>query len=232
MLEYQANPDAVGVDTLTYTIADETGATTATVVITINGGPIAAPDAVNLARGTTIEVVALANDSDPEGDHLRITRVKGGAKGSVRFDLETGKLTYSAPKNAPASDSFTYFVTDAAGNESSTDVSVSVTDAENGAPVAGNDEYLIATDSTGNLLDILSNDSDPDGKQLRVLIDTTPEHGEVTVDATQSVTYVPELDTWAGIRSFIQSPMRRTDRDGAGHDRSSGAQCTASGRTG
>lgn len=45
----------------------------------INHGPHATPDYVHVHAGGTTRIDALANDTDPDGDHLRFTRVAGRA---------------------------------------------------------------------------------------------------------------------------------------------------------
>ena len=201
MIDYQANADASGTDTVTYVVADETGQSSATLLITINGRPAATPDQVSVARDGSVMVDALANDTDPEGESLRVTRVEGGSTGTVDFDPDSGKLTYSPSPTSPTNDTFTYFVVDSVGNESSAVVTVTVADVANGAPIAKDDEYLVAANSDGYRLDVLANDVDPDGHPLSVEIDTTPDHGEVAVDANQNVTYVPDAD-YVGQDSF------------------------------
>ncbi|HRA47008.1 MAG TPA: cadherin-like domain-containing protein, partial [Thermomicrobiales bacterium] len=59
---------------------------------------------------------------------------------------------------------------------------------------ATNDEFLVGINSPGSVLDVLSNDTDPEGDTLQVQIEQTPEHGEVAVDALQSITYTPDAD--------------------------------------
>jgi Bacterial Ig domain/Putative Ig domain len=62
----------------------------------------------------------------------------------------------------------------------------------NNAPVAGDDEVTTAED-TAVTVDVLANDSDPDGDPLTVTAFTQPAHGSVTL-AAGTVTYTPDAD--------------------------------------
>ncbi|MCW2621152.1 MAG: hypothetical protein JWL64_754, partial [Frankiales bacterium] len=77
-------------------------------------------------------------------------------------------------------------------------VGISATDR---APVAV-PESLAASEDTAVLLDLLANDSDPDGDPLSVLLESAPVHGSAVIDvATGQVVYTPDAD-YSGPDSF------------------------------
>jgi len=94
---------------------------TATMTIAIRGKEDKAPVARNLSVETYKN---LPNDgalkaSDPEGEKLIYTVVRGPKRGSVELK-EDGTFTYTPKKNKVGVDSFTYTAADPAGNVSNT----------------------------------------------------------------------------------------------------------------
>lgn len=72
--------------------------------------------------------------------------------------------------------------------------------AGNAAPQAIDDVFSVA-EQYGDLLDVLGNDSDPDGDMLDVLSATLPANGTATVNEDGTITYVPNPG-FLGIDSF------------------------------
>lgn len=119
-------------DSFTYTITDSKGlSSTATATVTItgisqNGAPVAVNDLLALAEDagkTDLTQLILANDTDPDGDVLKVTHVQAlSARGAALTVDAAGKVLYDAgaifsglKAGQTATDSFTYTVTDAAG---------------------------------------------------------------------------------------------------------------------
>lgn len=71
---------------------------------------------------------------------------------------------------------------------------------QNQAPVAG-DDTAITSFNTPVTINVLANDSDPDGDALSSTITTSPGFGTITVASDQSVTYVPNFD-FSGTDTF------------------------------
>lgn len=57
-------------------------------------------------------------------------------------------------------------------------------------PVAQSDTFTVERDSSRNRLDVLANDSDPDGKPLSIASVTVPAHGSATIDGN-GIVYTP-----------------------------------------
>ncbi|MGB0133141.1 Ig-like domain-containing protein [Dokdonella sp.] len=70
----------------------------------------------------------------------------------------------------------------------------------NGLPVAVNDAATVDFDSSGNLINVLANDSDPDGDALVISSVSAPMHGTATIVGGQ-VSYTP-TPGYSGADSF------------------------------
>jgi hypothetical protein len=201
-LTYQPNANLDGADAFTYTISDGHGGTdTATVSMTItpvNDVPTAVDDAKTVGKNagpTAIDV--LANDSDPDAvDTLTITDKTDGTKGTVVITGGGTGLTYEPGLDALGLDTFTYTIDD--GNGETATATVSVTIAEGAPPVAVSDIKTLPEDSTNPTIlavDVLFNDSDPDGDPLTIVAKTNGTKGVVTVTgASTGLTYKPNAN--------------------------------------
>ena len=99
-----------------YTVTDGTDIATALVTVTvspINDPPVGVDDTLAVEEGGMVAVHAqqlLANDSDVEGDSLRITAVGDATNGLVTLDGST--ISYAHDGSETTTGSFTYTVTD------------------------------------------------------------------------------------------------------------------------
>ena len=117
-------------DSFTYTIADGYGGTsTATVNIYVtNRAPIAAGDSVTDAGAVPITISVLANDSDPDSDHLTVTAISmSGMLGTETINSD-GTITYT-PNSGVSSgiDEFEYTISDGHGGTSYAFVTINIT---------------------------------------------------------------------------------------------------------
>jgi len=169
-------PGAAGAVSFTYTVEDPSSASsTATVTGSVVNQPPQAVDDNNFtvaasAGATVLDV--LANDSDPNGDGLTVTAVSAtSGDGTVVVTSGGGSVTYMP--GATASETFTYTVSDGAGGQDTALVTVTV---QNTSPVAVNDTAS-AQSGASQTLNVLINDSDPDGHALIISLVTTPSLG-------------------------------------------------------
>jgi hypothetical protein len=72
--------------------------------------------------------------------------------------------------------------------------------AANRAPVANNDSLTVPQNSSATLVDVLANDSDPDGDALSIASVTSPVHGSAVVSGNK-VSYTPAAG-YSGADSF------------------------------
>ena len=191
-----------GTDSFTYRVSDGAlSSNTATVTITVipvNDAPVAAADAATTGKNVAVGINVLANDTDVDGDPLTPSIVASPLHGSVSVN-SNGTITYSPATDYLGSDSFTYQVSD--GLLASNIVTVSLIVAVvNSAPVAVNDSANTLED-TSVPIDVLTNDSDPDGQSLTPSIYSQPAHGAVVVNANGTVTYTPAAN-YHGVDSF------------------------------
>jgi hypothetical protein len=92
--------------------------------------PVAVDDAAGTSAGAPVDVDVLANDFDPDGDELSITGSSNGAGGTVTC-APAGVCRYTPQAGFSGSDTFTYTVSDGAGDDTGT---VHVQVAPNAAP--------------------------------------------------------------------------------------------------
>lgn len=188
-IRYDAPRNFVGTDQFWYSIRDSIGRTnSARVSITVRdtgsgGGSNGKPDAVEDSLRTTInarefEIRVLANDTDPNGDTLRVQRVDPARSGSVR--LVNNRVLYTPPSTT-ASDTFRYTVTDGRGGTDSTSVTVSVRDPNNPTrnPIVRN-EFITMSAGQSAVIKVLDNDTDPDGDTLSLDQVTNGSKGTTT----------------------------------------------------
>jgi outer membrane protein OmpA-like peptidoglycan-associated protein len=213
----------MGAVTFTYTIDDGYGGQdTATVTVQ---SAAALPDALDdqytiptNASATRLDV--LANDSDPSGSPLRVVEVSG-AQGQVTNNGNA--ISYLPPVGFVGVDRFTYTVENEHGGRDTASVTVTVVEP-NGAPEAVRD-HVHTQIGMPVTIDVLANDSDPDGDALTVISTTEPHEGSVAINGDNTVTYTP-FAQFCGIDAF-----RYTISDGHGNTASAlvtvqqGAQC-------
>ncbi len=199
---YTPNPDFNGIDSFAYTISDGNGSTdTATVTVTVtpvNDAPNAVDDAATVAEDSgSTQINVLSNDYDIDGDTLSITGVTAPTHGSSSFSASYIFYTPTANYNGP--DGFTYTISDGHGGIDTATVSITITPV-NDAPVATNDTAIVTEDSTGNQINVLTNDFDIDGDPISITGVTQPTYGTATYTIS-NVFYTPNLN-YNGIDSF------------------------------
>ncbi|MDZ4811080.1 MAG: Ig-like domain-containing protein [Pseudomonadota bacterium] len=177
-ISYQPGVGFVGTDSFAYTISDGHGGTaTATVTVTISGRPpVANPDVATTLTGIPVTIPVLANDTDPDGDLLSVSALSTAANGTLVLNANAS-VTYTPTAGFVGNDSFTYTLRDATGATAIGTVNVTVTPA-NRAPDAVDDSYMVMR---GNLLtlELLANDSDPDGDPISIVSVNQPSNGVV-----------------------------------------------------
>ena len=167
----------------------------------VNNPPVAENDAATTDEDNPVTVAApgvLDNDSDPDvGDTLTMTAVDtSGTVGLVNAWGTDGSFTYNPngqfeylQAGNSTTDSFTYMVSDGYGGNDTATVTITV-NGVNDPPVAVNDSAIIKKD-TSVIIDVLSNDSDPDvGDTLTVASVTQGTNGAVSNNESY-VTYTP-----------------------------------------
>jgi hypothetical protein len=225
-LRYDPPERFSGVATFTYRPMDAFGAEGDPVVATVeiadagaaNRPPVVQPDAVRVPRDERIDVPVLVNDHDPDGDPMTIAIVEPLPDG-LAVVLRGDKLAVTARAGSSVRSKFAYTVADGHNPpvEGSVLVVVAGADEPNRAPIATADTATAVVGTT-TTIDVLRNDSDPDGDAL-VVVDaradsTSGSPGSVRV-TDDRVLYTP---------APLTSDERRADdrftytiSDGHGH---------------
>ncbi len=158
-----------------------------------NQPPVAVDDSTTTQENQPVTFNVLANDSDPDGDPLQVISVAQGSRGTTSFD-PNGAVTYTPNAGFTGSDSFTYVISDGIGANATATVSVTVTGVltlpPNRAPVAANDS-ITTQQNVAVTINVLANDSDPDGDPLQLIAIAYGVNGFPTANPNGTVTYVP-----------------------------------------
>lgn len=178
-----------------------------------------------LSEGFVLVRNALANDTDLDGDQIRLIELNGssanvGAKLTVKFGqmvvFDNGDVYYKFDRTDPdyvklaqgqtETESFPYKITDETGATATSVISVTVA-GRNDAPTAVNDTARTAED-TAVKINVLANDSDIDRDRIKLVETSLPAQtakgGTVTANADGTVTYTPAKD-FVGVDTFNYS---------------------------
>lgn len=144
-----------------------------------NRAPNAQNDAFSVNGGVATLLDVLANDTDPDQDPLTLAAVTLPAHGIAT--VSGNKVSYTPTLGFVGTDNFSYTVTDGKGGTSTAQVTVTVgaANSTNRPPVAVNDQFIVPV-AQDSLLDVLQNDSDPDGDTLTIVSFTQPATGKIS----------------------------------------------------
>ncbi len=217
-------------DTFVYTVSDGNGLTddvTVTITITgVNDNPEASNDSFSTNADTAVTTGSvLANDTDPDtSDSLIIENVyTSGTKGIV---TSNGNGTFSYDPNGQfddlevgetATDAFIYTASDGNGGSDPAVVTITISGVNNG-PEA-NDDHSVTMENTPVTMDILANDTHPDGSGSLTVsgYDSTGTRGIVTGNGDGTFTYNPngQFDD-LGVGETATDTFTYTVSDGSG----------------
>ncbi len=145
--------------------------------------PTANNDSATTTVNTPVTINVLANDDGPSGTGL--SSFNQASHGTVTRSGDN--LVYTPNTDYAGIDTFTYTIKDNDGNESTATVTIVVSAA--GAPTVKDDSASTTMD-TPVTVDVLANDSDPDGGTLVIGGFTQPSHGTVALSGDKLV-YTP-----------------------------------------
>ncbi|MDY6940389.1 MAG: Ig-like domain-containing protein [Cyanobacteriota bacterium] len=211
---FQALPEGVvgPPDNFTYVIFDTDGtidnATVAVTVTGVNDAPVVdATTATTQANQVFAGTGLLGNATDPDTGETAslivvpasLTTAQGAtvvvnADGTYLYDPTTSNILTALPEGTPATDSFTYEVQDVNGATGTGSVTVTI-NGENESPIA-NDDTATTLTNTPIALNVLGNDSDPDGTIVNIFplpFSTTSAAGgsASTGNALNTLVYTP-----------------------------------------
>ena len=190
---YTPNSDFSGTDEFRYRISDgRDGTDTAIVRIAVqkpNNPPVAQDNRATTKYSQPITIDVLSNDNDPDGEQLTVTIEAQPSNGSAVVN-DNGTVTYTPNPDFSGIDRFTYTISDSRGGTDTAIVRVVVGKPPNNPPVA-KDDSVTTNYSQSIKINVLDNDSDPDGDQLTITSATQPSNGSVVVNDQSTITYSP-----------------------------------------
>ena len=173
----------------TYMVTDGNGhEVVGDVTITVLPEPLAEPpfardDSTFTFIDVPVTVDVLRNDGDPSGGRPTLVGRPGCPSGGQATITADSQVRYDPPRGRSGAFRCTYEVTNARGLTASASILVSVREPEitNQPPVAVLDSLSLEVGETGSI-DVLANDSDPDGlnADLELVSSTAPVIGTAT----------------------------------------------------
>lgn len=183
-VEFRDGGSATGRKKVTLTVGDGRGEVVeGTLWVDVLGDgnepPVAVGDHVVVTAGEPVTVEPLANDSDPNGDELRLVSVSQDAPAEVTPNYDAGTFTFLS--HEPRSYDLLYQVSDGPATTTGVvRVDVLDPDAADGPPVVVSDTVMLPAGGSA-LVDVLANDTDPAGGVLVVQSVRVPEDAGVSV---------------------------------------------------
>ncbi|WP_370401600.1 tandem-95 repeat protein [Sulfitobacter sp. JB4-11] len=166
-----------GNTSITYSVDDGNGgtdtATVSVIVNPINDAPDAVDDADSTDEDTAITVDLLANDADVDGDPMSVVAATVPAEQGTLVDNGDGTVTFTPAPDFAGEATISYTIEDPEGLQDSALHTITVVPVDD-APVA-EDDAAETDEDTPVTVDVLANDSDPDGDPLTVTEATSPD---------------------------------------------------------
>jgi hypothetical protein len=226
-LRYTPPRGASGTATFTYRPADVLGAVGDPVPVRVeiaqptddNRPPIVRPDSIRVRRDVPATLAVLANDRDPDGDRMSVSVVEPLPPG-IDVRLDGTALVITARAGAAVLSPFAYRVDDGRGNQvlGSVLVVLIADDEPNRPPIANADTATVVV-GTSRQIDVLANDTDPDGDPLFLVAVRrdvpSPTAGDIRIEG-DVVRYTP-----ASIDADVEAVVDRFTyviSDGNGHE--------------
>ncbi|WP_114476320.1 Ig-like domain-containing protein, partial [Euzebya rosea] len=203
-VRYTSSASFVGVDLFDYTICDDAGACdTASVQVTVDPtgtAPTANDDTASTVEDTPVLVDVLANDTDPDGDIDDTTLAVSSPPSDGVAVVVGGQVRYTPAGGFVGTDAFDYRICDADGTCDTGTVTLDVTPAA--SPPNAVDDTAATMRNTSVLIDVLANDSDPNGDLDPNSLSaadgtngaTTIVGGQVSYDPTSGFTGTDQFD--------------------------------------
>lgn len=200
-ITYTPNATFTGSDRFSYSIDNGHGGTASanvTIVVQPPAPPQARDDSATTVNPKAVDIDVLANDTDPAGYPLTVISVTSPANGTATI-LTSGAVRYAPALGFSGNDTFTYTVSDGHGGVASAKVSVTVL-AQSGTFQVRDDSATTAY-ATPITIDVLANDSAPDGATLTIKKITSPQNGTAAYSPA-GIIYTPSAAFYGGTDTF------------------------------
>lgn len=207
-IDFVAAGNGAGTDTFRYKVVDRQGAVnTGTVTVGIaprsdtNQTPTPVDDQVKVRPGRQIAVDAAANDTDPDGDLIRILTdgIQADAALKATVSKQSGRILLQAPATE-GTVNVRYTVADERGASAQAAIRMVVdSNVPLQAPIARDDRVTSAQTLGKTAVDVpvLKNDEDPDGVGENLKVSSTAEtarpgpDGNMIIELTEQPQLVP-----------------------------------------
>lgn len=238
-LVYTASSSATGTDTFSYRVADQFGAEgegTVRVGVapapSLNQAPVAVTDSVSARPATQLEIPAIANDIDPDGDQIQLVpdsvQTVDGAW-DPKVSIAGQKIHITTPERA-GEYRLVYSIRDSGGTPVQGLIVIHVDPNVPPVKPIARDDYVPEAginDRDSVEVEVLANDSDPDGavSDLKVTAESpaTVRRGVVKVpikDERQVILYTVTDPDGLTAQAAVVVPGRQRVRPQINQDRS------------
>ena len=199
VITYTPDPGYNGLDSLEYVVCDDGNPLPAqcdTAKVVINVGAVNDPPVALLDRDTTNEdtpvyVDVQVNDSDPDGDDLTTLEIILMPDDGTAIITNLDSILYTPDPSFVGNDTLTYRVCDAGGLCDTAYVYL-VIELVNSPPTMGNEIVFTPQDSILKDIDLVDNNTDPDGDPLTINPPITSNQGGVVTDNLDgTIDYTP-----------------------------------------
>ncbi|MHA3775299.1 Ig-like domain-containing protein [Verrucomicrobiota bacterium sgz303538] len=171
-----------------YTVDDGKGGTaTAVLTVTVNDNPVAVTDVTSTPAKTPVTVNILANDTDPNGNPLTITRASVAPVEGTLVNNPDGTITFTPAEGFTGTALISYTISDGKGGTAEGTALITVNSPPQVAP-----DTAVTTVDKPVVVPVLENDNDPDGDSLTIIGATVdPAQGTVTINSDGTITFQP-----------------------------------------
>jgi len=185
-LEFVDSGVTTGAKAVPVTVSDGREETEVTVEVDVreegNLPPVPVFDYFRATAGEEVVIEPIANDTDPDGEPLRLADVRTQGDATIVPDYDAGSFRFTS--DTVGAHYLTYVVVDDSGKDATGLVRVEVTEPADGAPVAVQDTALLPAGGSV-LVDVLANDEDPSGRLLAVQQVTVPAESGLVVSVLE-----------------------------------------------
>ncbi|MDH6180572.1 hypothetical protein M2152_000754 [Microbacteriaceae bacterium SG_E_30_P1] len=222
VLRYLA-PETPGNFTAAYSVSGPDGQlATATVRIAVreedaatNNPPVPPTVTARVLAGESVSIRIPLTGTDPDGDSVQLLGQSSNPDKGTVVSADAESLVYEAGEYSAGTDVFTYAVIDALGARATGTIRVGISPRLDGArnPVAIVDEVTVRPGFTVSV-QVLANDSDPDGSPLRV-VSAEPNDPETIAQVVGDVVRVtpPRQEGTYGVIYSIENELGGTSQN-------------------
>ncbi len=186
------------------------------IVAATNNAPVPATVTARVIAGEDVNIQIPLTGTDPDGDSVQLLGQETNPQKGAVTSTDSESFTYKAGEYSAGTDTFTYTVMDALGARATGTVRVGISQRSEGArnPIAVADEVSMRPGGSVTV-QVLTNDSDPDGSTLTVtnVIPATDDGVEATTDGTVVIVTPPVEPGQYAVIYTIQNELGGTSQN-------------------